>query len=927
MINCAVTIILLICYICLFILEQTQYALKITLYVTKKIPMMKPFRIFRFLSLAFLANLVLLACQIEDPFDPWTPSTPPETPSSPSQTKYTLKVSPNGTVKFPAEGGSITFSVSTNANRFGCSFPKNDWLSLVLTENNDGIIATVAPNKTGVERAFNLTFYGRLKGADDNEVEEVVKAVQPAQGSSGGGSGESVSSNGGTITCEDLSISFPEGTFTSTKNVTVVKAGNGMFKVSMPVSTQKPITVSVQCDEKNDNVHFVMNSTYLGRSTGKKTEEDFILETKYANGSYTTTLPAFKNEDADTQDSYKIGLALVNETKSSAWPSLPAGRDVQSGSVGGIKWKLYIREGADKSEYYNALNPAATEKMAGWIKEALTIITDQGYDIEDKERVIPYYYDDSSKDVFGYFEQNVWSDALSYIGLSAKNISADFDNVTDIKSMVLHETFHYFQADYDPRDSRHKGNIYSITDDENILYEMGAVWMEQFVRNGSLDANFLKNDVFDSNTIFLQGDLLGMGMEEERWITKGGKANKNDAYMEQGYTMAPMLYYFTTELNSFGFNRSGVRELHLLWNAKWRSGYTSYQILEEWVKVMHNCLFFNGAAYIDDYYIDLWKGKVVDGLSIHEILKATKTLKKEFNDKADTPDKYNFDQKVYPFGCAVRRVDLTGFKGVSMTNKDLIVKQEGSGVHTYVLMTDYNSSFKKFQHVQRNGEIFPTVKGDSIVLKGSTLESLRLKSGDHANEFYHELFLVTTNLDNKLHSTTVNSSKLSIELRSDDFNPQRISLLCEFQNGNGQHGRISMWGEKGNNEGAQFSVTRSGSDYKVTMNRTREEDNEKEECSFTLKSTGKNQYVVKDLNYKFTSSWYWDETTTAYSNSTLSIDEMAQVNYLSSTAWWEANNNSIISYSKDSNVTSNMSYSKSKGQSIGSNTFRVQLNF
>ena len=35
----------------------------------------------------------------------------------------------------------------------------------------------------------------------------------------------------------------------------------------------------------------------------------------------------------------------------------------------------------------------------------------------------------------------------------------------------------------------------------------------------------------------------------------------------------------------------------------------------------------------------------------------------------------------------------------------------------------------------------------------------------------------------------------------------------------------------------------------------------------------------------------------------------------------------IISYSKDSNVTSNMSYSKSKGQSIGSNIFRVQLNF
>ena len=83
---------------------------------------MKAQRFLRFLTLALCAAFPLVSCweDIIGPDDPYVPSTP----------TYTISVSPSGPVDIPAEGGSVQFSVTTNAKHSGCSYPKRDWLSM-----------------------------------------------------------------------------------------------------------------------------------------------------------------------------------------------------------------------------------------------------------------------------------------------------------------------------------------------------------------------------------------------------------------------------------------------------------------------------------------------------------------------------------------------------------------------------------------------------------------------------------------------------------------------------------------------------------------------------------------------------------------------------------------------------------------------------
>lgn len=158
---------------------------------TPKRYFMKLFRFFRVLALALCALSSAVSCDwlFDGPDDPYSPSTP----STPGGSKYTISVSPKGTVTFPADGGTVYFAVSTNADKFGASFPKKDWLKLAFSKDSDGIDATVTANDSGSPREFQITFWGRLSGSDENIVEQVVNCVQPAGSGNGIGATYSVS--------------------------------------------------------------------------------------------------------------------------------------------------------------------------------------------------------------------------------------------------------------------------------------------------------------------------------------------------------------------------------------------------------------------------------------------------------------------------------------------------------------------------------------------------------------------------------------------------------------------------------------------------------------------------------------------------------------------------------------------------------------
>ena len=98
------------------------------------------------------------------------------------KTEYTISVSPNGTVSFPAEGGSVEFRVTTNGKRYGRKFDAN-WLTATFDKSKsyNSIVFTAEANGTGQERSVVVTFYAQEEEDGKYVAEEKVTLVQPAE--------------------------------------------------------------------------------------------------------------------------------------------------------------------------------------------------------------------------------------------------------------------------------------------------------------------------------------------------------------------------------------------------------------------------------------------------------------------------------------------------------------------------------------------------------------------------------------------------------------------------------------------------------------------------------------------------------------------------------------------------------------------------
>jgi hypothetical protein len=109
-------------------------------------------------------------------------------------------------------------------------------------------------------------------------------------------------------------------------------------------------------------------------------------------------------------------------------------------------------------------------------------------------------------------------------------------------------------------------------------------------------------------------------------------------------------------------------------------------------------------------------------------------------------------------------ITFGNMKNISLPGTKLVVKQESPNVHTYLLLAVLNSETKtySFGYCKRNGETLAVAKGDSMVIKGESLEKYK----DEGGNMKCFLYVITTNISNKMHSTTINPSKASIELRS-----------------------------------------------------------------------------------------------------------------------------------------------------------------
>ena len=583
---------------------------------------------------------------------------------------------------------------------------------------------------------------------------------------------QTVPATGGTIQKDDISITFPDGTFTTDAQVAITEVKKGeiggeyeaspFYQITLPCNAGKPMTIKIKSEEKNDDISFVAYANAYCMSSGKEKKAELKYETIYSNGEYSATIPAI-NGDVEGEDViFTIGLGHFNGKNSGGARTRGWFNQVlHEGKVKNINYQLrYPWSLFDHKMDTLYLVESISSRINEYIKEALTNITDLGFTV-DGDKTLYVDFDKKEEDWGGHEVCGVpggsgWS---MWVSLGVKKL-LDVNTTEDqIRCTIIHEIFHWFQAYYDPR-SNYKKSKKQYGGDEVIMYEMGAVWIEHMMNDGRLNAEWLNTNI------------LGECAKNDRFGLTDVQSRMKGNYQNQGYSMAPLLYYLCTskEMSVFGFDNYSVLELHEQWRDKMTIR-TTLEIMESWAMYTHGCGFFMSNA-IDDYYLRLLTGLIDKGINASLLLTGGKMLTEKDN-------KLPFDGNIYPYGCVFRRVNLIGLKDVPMSSKQLVVKQEKEGVQTYLLVTDKSSSFTKYKEV---GEIANV--NDSIVIDGKTLESLRQDDGTFKSSF----FVVTTRTENFYKDTGTKPWKVTVELQDVPYEVSMISLLGHFstvdQNGN-----------------------------------------------------------------------------------------------------------------------------------------------
>ena len=606
--------------------------------------------------------------------------------------------------------------------------------------------------------------------SDDESIDTPKESPTPVSD----GDWQTVSAKGGTIERGDISITVPQGTFSKDTKVAITEISKGKkfgdreasayYQLTLPTEVDKQITVKIKGNTQSDDVCGVALETGFRKSVCEYAEHFISLETSRIGDEYTIVLPEMKNGESEENLSITLGLVDTADEGSAtkATRGIFDAYDIE-GKVKNVDWyfeKVNNLSSSDRVKFYS-LKP----KLNAYIKEALEKIHELGFAFDDGAR-IPFVpmRDEDKPNAYGYFNQSYSTDAWNTVELNMVKLSAGISE-TDLKQTIIHEILHYYQSGYDPRNARTK----KWGGEENVLCEAASVWVEQFMDNGNLNAEF----VYEFLPTFIKGleehsTLYPNTIEPTHNIfsTQYHKyyAQENENYAKHGYAMSTLLYYLTSsesDMSAFGIDKNSIVELFKLWRTDKVYQGKTFLTFRRWL-TNHNSYFLETDQY-DEFLIKLISGKIIQ----HENINPYALRSDMTNLKYITSDKeFVFESQCYNLGCYVQGVGIgkyTNSKGEqSLEGKDVVVKQLSPDVNTYVFA--HNANEKKFELLKGK-----TVQGDSLVFKG---EDLAKMFGGKGVGF---LWLVTTN-----HSGQMKNYKATVQIRdkeeekSEDLNITQI---------------------------------------------------------------------------------------------------------------------------------------------------------
>ena len=519
-----------------------------------------------------------------------------------------LTVTP-GKLNFKAEGGTQELRVKTTYEYFGYDFTA-DWISADFKDDATYNIITVTakPNTTSSVRKATFKIIG---SNSETGVDETVNITieQEGKNSSGGGKTFTVSAQGGTIEEGNIKINFPSGTYDGDRQVEIKEIEQGktaleeevssFYEVFMPADSKKPLQISIKSDVKGDNIGFIAHApgVALHDENRETAYGDIRLQSKYANGTYTATIPSIN--DSKNPEGLKISFGLV---KMSDNTSVSANaRSTRSEEDGDIKWhKIW-------GIYYFSSNRKKVEALIDdAMTQAVKIIKNLGFKVKgDRDIPLDFSIYFTNTNVCGYFIQSRVSDEWSYISLNSSYIFDNIDkNPMEIRRTIIHELFHYFQANYDPASSTSDKCFEGYNEDlfiRNRIYEAGGVWIEKYVdSNKYYDSDWKKDFQYNFIAPYNEGEIA----ESSDDLKTGTTKEKYATAQHWGYGSAPIFDWFVYKKDA-----SVILELY----KEFKKGKVT--MFRHWIEDCEKATGVQFHSDFDNYATKMCEGSLVHGIS------------------------------------------------------------------------------------------------------------------------------------------------------------------------------------------------------------------------------------------------------------------------------------------------------------------------
>ena len=474
-----------------------------------------------------------------------------------------------------------------------------------------------------------------------------------------------VGADAGSIAKDDLTVTFPKGTFGGGDKVAItpVKAGtvsgsdekSAFYQVTMPAKgSEKPVTVAIRyAGDPTDVIAVVQTECFsVSREAFLKSSQRVPSQAK--DGQILVTIP--ETRSCNGQSAW-FTVGLVDSEKND-----PEAHSVDTKAVDWtFDWEL---SRADKDKY-RPYKKQINDILRNEVPHAISILQARGFDVPAMSYKLA---DFGKKDkTWGYQSCPVFFKTLTWTGSVSINAASILELLTSGKEdgynvvgkTIIHETLHAAHClNYDPRWALTE-TVAGFTGSQwTMLSEALAVWSEQFIDTNHLLGNDSENLPKINAPQFAQAFF-----PPDVWVG-------HNKYQNQGYAMAAFIQYLSKKTS----HNSIVRLLQLQ-----KQGIASVRaILDQFLKEK-GLKFFDTANYLDfaTMYLD-------GNLDVKDLNYSYLDVGTACKTSATVSPKYNFGNEVYSYGFVTGWFRFDRALMIDYLDEDLNITQLTEGLETHV---------------------------------------------------------------------------------------------------------------------------------------------------------------------------------------------------------------------------------------------------